>query len=114
MARLMLSGVLSRIGSVTINEAVDGRSGIHEARRQRPDLVFLDVNMPVKGGLETLRELREDAELSDIPVIVVSGNSELTEAREMIELGVHDYVVKPLNDDTVQRLRESIETLGFG
>ena len=114
MARVMLGRVLSRIGSVTIIEAVDGRWGIDRAKRQRPDLVFLDVNMPVKGGLETLRELREDPELSDIPVIVVSGTSELDNAKEMIQLGVHDYVVKPFTNATIKRLRKAIESLGFG
>lgn len=110
----MLSRILSRIGYVTTVEAEDGLEGITRARQNRPDLVFLDVNMPVKDGLETLREFREDPELSDIPIIVVSGNAELDSAKQMIEYGVHDYVVKPFTNDTIKRLRQAIESLGFG
>lgn len=110
----MLSRVLSHIGPATTIEAEDGLEGIARAKRQRPDIVFLDVNMPVKGGLETLKDFRMDPELSDVPIIVVSGNSELDNAKQMIEYGVHDYVVKPFTNDTIKRLRQSIEALGFG
>jgi CheY-like chemotaxis protein len=109
----MLTRVLSRIGSVTTIEAEDGLEGIAQARQHRPDIVFLDGNMPVKGGFETLQDFREDLELRDIPIIVVSGNSEIDNAKQMIEYGVHNYVVKPFNNDTIKRLRKAIESLGF-
>ncbi len=53
MDRVMLVGILSRIGLMTILEAHDEIAGIDTAKRLRPDLIFLDVNMPLQGGLHS-------------------------------------------------------------
>jgi CheY-like chemotaxis protein len=58
--------------------AKDGTEGLELLRKEKPDLVLLDLMMPKKSGITMFQELRKDPELSDIPVIVVTGVSEVT------------------------------------
>ena len=60
-----------------IIEAEDGIEALVIARREKPDLVTLDITMPVKGGAQVYEEMREDPELRNIPVCIVSGQPEL-------------------------------------
>lgn len=113
VARMMLRQLLSRIATVEIIEATNGLDGIIKAKEKKPDLCFLDVQMPVKDGLETLRELREDPELGDVSVIVLSVSTDSVKARRMMEFGVLDRIAKPMSYDMVKRLRRLVESLGI-
>ncbi len=66
-----LETLLGDAGYETIT-AVDGSEGLKAARRERPDVITLDINMPKTSGLRMFRELREDPELADIKVVVVT------------------------------------------
>jgi CheY-like chemotaxis protein len=70
--RRFLTAVLIKRGYQTI-EAADGREAFEVARRERPDLVILDLMMPNQSGTDFYRRLTRDAELGGTPVIVVSG-----------------------------------------
>jgi CheY-like chemotaxis protein len=61
--------------------AGDGVEGLRKARREKPDLVILDIQMPGKDGFSTFAEMREDPDLSGIPVIVLTGVGERTGMR---------------------------------
>jgi CheY-like chemotaxis protein len=69
-----LSTLLGEAGYSTL-EARDGQEGLDIARRERPDLVSLDITMPEKSGVKFYREMREDAELGKIPIVIVTGVS---------------------------------------
>nr|BFE53539.1 response regulator transcription factor [Saccharothrix mutabilis subsp. capreolus] len=71
----------------------DGRAAIDEARRDRPDLVLLDVMMPVVDGLDVLRVLRAE---SEVPVVLVTARSLEDDVLLGFDLGADDYIVKPL------------------
>ncbi|GHV84325.1 hypothetical protein AGMMS50212_16650 [Spirochaetia bacterium] len=62
-----------------------------------PDLIVLDLNMPVLNGFDFLKFLRSKANLKDIPVIVISSNAQLMNVSAATALGAKAYIVKPLN-----------------
>ena len=61
-----------------------------------PDLVLLDMNMPLVGGLDVLRQMKTDPSLQTIPVVVLTGEADQELMRECMELGTNMYLVKPL------------------
>ncbi|MEJ2852890.1 MULTISPECIES: response regulator transcription factor [unclassified Saccharothrix] len=71
----------------------DGRAAIDAARRGRPDLVLLDVMMPVVDGMDVLRVLRAE---SDVPIVLVTARSLEDDVLLGFDLGADDYIVKPL------------------
>ncbi|HEY4839855.1 MAG TPA: response regulator transcription factor [Candidatus Acidoferrales bacterium] len=75
-----------------IVEARDGQEGLEKLRSERPDLVLLDVNMPVMDGLETCREMRRG---SDVGIIMLTVRSSEQDKVRALDAGADDYVVKP-------------------
>ncbi|MEK6675159.1 MAG: response regulator transcription factor [Planctomycetota bacterium] len=77
--------------------AHDGKTGLAEARKQRPDLIVLDRMLPAMSGEEVATALRRDPELASIPIIMVSAKTE--EADELVgfALGADDYIAKPFS-----------------
>ena len=72
----------------------DGEAGLAMMREKKPDLVLLDIMMPIKNGYEVLREMTNDAMLKSIPVIVISNSGQPVEIERIVEHGVKDYIVK--------------------
>jgi CheY-like chemotaxis protein len=63
--------------------------------RRRPDLIFLDIVLPVKSGRDCLRIIKANPLLSTIPVIIYSASNDKRDIKECIELGASEYIVKP-------------------
>ncbi len=84
-------------------EADNGKTGLALAVSKRPDLIILDVDMPVMTGGEMLRKLKSREEFKDIPVIIVSAESEQSKVLEYAKLGVQGYFVKPLRGDELMK-----------
>ena len=80
-----------------VTEAGDGRAAIEQIRLDAPDLILLDILMPVMDGYEVLEQLKSDEALRNIPVIVISAVDQLESAIRCIELGAEDYLTKPFN-----------------
>lgn len=78
-----------------VREAANGEEGLAEAARQTPDLIVLDVTMPVMDGLTMLARLKDDPALRGVPVLVITGDPRREIISEFSKLGVRDYVVKP-------------------
>jgi two-component system, OmpR family, KDP operon response regulator KdpE len=76
----------------TVVEARDGQDALEKLRLERPDLVLLDVNMPVMDGLETCREMRRS---SDVAIIMLTVRSSEQDKVRALDAGADDYVVKP-------------------
>jgi two-component system chemotaxis response regulator CheY len=109
--RVFLRLLLKEIGISTTWEASDGTRALELAEEHNPDLVLLDVNMPVMTGLETLARLQETH--PDVPVIMVSSESALATVREAARLGAIGYILKQTpKDQALQSLRELIAGLG--
>ena len=74
--------------------AFNGEETLKEARLKKPDLILLDLIMPVKDGFETLKELKEDTSLRDVKVVVLSNLGQDEDIKKVKELGATDYLVK--------------------
>jgi len=75
--------------------AENGREGLEAARHNAPDLILLDVMMPVMNGVEMLKALKEDPGLCSIPVIMLTAQSSEPAVVEGFRLGAEDYITKP-------------------
>ena len=76
-------------------EAQNGDEAVALATRVRPDLVLLDLNMPVMDGYEAIHHLRHDATLTGLPIIVLTAEDGQTIERRVLTMGADDYMVKP-------------------
>jgi two-component system alkaline phosphatase synthesis response regulator PhoP len=84
-------------------EAGDGKTALALARRERPDLVVLDLNLPGLDGLDVCRALRRD---SDVPIIMLTARVEEADRLIGLELGADDYIAKPFSPrELVARVR---------
>lgn len=95
--RLILKGLIKDSLECMIREASDGAEALAMIDGETPDVVFLDVIMPVLDGMETLRAIRSSPRTAALPVVVVSGLADRSVAGQMIDLGVSDYLAKPLH-----------------
>lgn len=77
--------------------AYDGETGIEIARREVPDLIFLDIVLPGIDGFNALRTLRRDAATKDVPIIMISGNAQATEQFYVQRIGADDFMKKPFS-----------------
>ena len=89
--RSLLQEALQANGYSTL-EAADGREALSIIETEPPDLVILDIAMPVMSGFQVLRQLRKN---SDIPVIMLSARTDTVDKVESLELGADDYITKP-------------------
>ncbi len=78
-------------------EAANGEEGLAVARSERPDLILLDLNMPVMDGIAMLKTLRADPELKSTPVIMLTAESDRENIFHITKLGVSDYILKPFS-----------------
>lgn len=105
MNRDMLSRRLMRRGFEIIM-AVDGQQGIEMAREKKPDLILMDMSLPVKDGWTATRELKEDPSTNSIPVIGLTAHAMAGDREKCLEAGCDDYDTKPVE---FSRLMEKIE-----
>ncbi|HTB84804.1 MAG TPA: response regulator [Candidatus Sulfotelmatobacter sp.] len=83
----------------TVLEAGNGEEGLAAAAREKPDLIILDVTMPVMDGVTMLTKLKEDEALKTTPVIMLTAESGRDNVLQIAKLGVRDYLVKPFKED---------------
>ncbi|NNG26627.1 MAG: response regulator [Ignavibacteriaceae bacterium] len=90
--------------------AYNGKSGIEIARRERPDLILLDVMMPDLTGIEVCKILVADNETSGIPIILVTAKSGAKDTKEGLEAGAFDYIKKPINRiELIARVKSALK-----
>ena len=77
--------------------ATNGKEGLEKAANEKPDLILLDISMPVMNGHEMLERLKNSPELKDIPVIMFTAYSDAKDVAKAAELGIADYVTKPFD-----------------
>ena len=107
MNRDMLSSRLERKGFEVV-QAVDGMSGVCMAKIQSPDLVLMDMSLPVLDGWEATRRLKADVETRHIPVIALTAHAMSSDRDKALEAGCNDYDTKPID---LPRLLGKIDAL---
>jgi DNA-binding response OmpR family regulator len=96
-------------------EAADGLSGLEAARRERPDVILLDVMMPGLDGWRVAEELLEDPDTSSMPIVFLTARAELRDQARGLDLGGLDYVTKPFNPvELAQTIRDVISRVEGG
>jgi DNA-binding response OmpR family regulator len=88
--------------------ASDGGRALDLVRRLRPNLVVLDVMLPIIDGREVTRRIRADARIAGVPVLLVSASVHEHEVQEGLDAGADDYLPKPFTADV---LRERVQAL---
>jgi DNA-binding response OmpR family regulator len=89
-----------------VQTAPDGETALHTIRRDRPDLVVLDLMLPDRDGWEITRMVRSDPALAGLPIIMLTARVEDTDKIVGLELGADDYITKPFNPrEVVARVR---------
>ena len=78
-------------------KAADGETGLHKAVSENPDLVLLDLMLPLLPGLEVLKKIRSNLPTANIPILIVSARGDSSDIIVGLELGADDYVIKPFN-----------------
>jgi len=76
-------------------EAENGVEGLAAAAREKPDLIVLDITMPIMDGVEMLSKLKGEAALKDIPVIMLTAEAGKDNVIKVVKMGIKDYIVKP-------------------
>lgn len=107
MNRDMLSRRLQRKG-YDVTMAIDGEQGVNIARSESPDLILMDLSLPVLDGWEATRRLKAEPETRLIPVIALTAHALSGDKEKAIEAGCDDYDSKPIE---FPRLLGKIESL---
>ena len=105
MNRDMLSRRLTRKG-YEIEMAVDGQEGLDKMRSWSPDVVLMDMGLPVLDGWEATSQAKADAELSSIPIIALTAHAMEADRQKALAAGADDFDTKPVN---LSGLLEKIE-----
>jgi two-component system, cell cycle response regulator DivK len=101
--RILMRQILTPHG-YDVLEAKDGLTGLEMARTHMPDLILLDIQMPVMNGFMVIRELRNDPELRKIKVIAVTSFAMRGDREKALQAGFDEYVTKPINTRTFPEL----------
>ena len=95
----MLRFILTRLGH-TVLEARDGASGVDLALRERPDLILMDIQLPVLDGYAATRKIRAEAALREVPIIAVTSYAMAGDREKALEAGCTAYVEKPIDPES--------------
>jgi DNA-binding response OmpR family regulator len=97
-----------------IADAVDGEEGIEKVKKEKPDLILLDLILPGIDGFNVLSQLKGNPELSDIPVIILSNLGQREEVEKGLKLGAIDYLIKAhfTPGEIVVKIKKTLENDG--
>ena len=107
MNRDMLSRRLIKKG-FSVEIAVDGQAGYDMAHESKPDLILLDMSLPIMDGWEVARRLKADDETNGIPIIALTAHAMAGDREKSLKAGCDDYDTKPVD---FKRLRGKIDTI---
>jgi two-component system alkaline phosphatase synthesis response regulator PhoP len=87
-----------------------GREAVRIASSARPDIILLDIMMPVMDGYEVLRQLKENTDTRDIPIVMLTAKSAREDRERCAEMGIAAYITKPFK---LEELRETVRRIIF-
>ena len=100
-----------KIYDCEVIEAENGKEGLETASKEKPDLIVLDITMPVMTGPEMLEKLKNDPALKEIPVIMLTAESGKENVVQILKMGVKDYMVKPFKGEQLIERATKVVTL---
>ena len=96
--RLIIGRTFNKYDCAVV-EAANGEEGLAKAIAEKPDLIMLDITMPVMDGITMLGKLRQDPALKTTPVIMLTAESGRDSVARIAQLGVSDYLIKPFKEE---------------
>ena len=102
LARKQLKDVLSTMGAVHFIEAVNGKEAVEKYIAEKPDIIFLDIIMPIKDGIHAVQEII--AADPTALIIIVSSVGTQQQLKSAIEAGAKDFIQKPINADQIKAI----------
>jgi len=95
-----------------VTEAYDGLSALEKVKKDRPDLILLDIMLPHMDGLEVCRTLKQDSDYNTIPIIMLTAKGEEIDTVLGLEMGADDYIKKPFSPrEMVARVKARLRAL---
>jgi DNA-binding response OmpR family regulator len=104
----MLVALKLRHSGYDVVDVGDGAAAVEACRNERPDLVVLDLMMPVMSGLEACRAIKAEPELADIPVVLLTARAQNTDVDAGLAVGADAYVTKPFSPKELAARVESL------
>jgi CheY-like chemotaxis protein len=101
--RFMMRRLLEMSGYRVV-EAVNGQQAVETAGRERPDIILMDLSLPMLDGLAATRRIREQDVLSRVPIVAVSAHDSADFHTEALAAGCNEYVTKPIDFDHLVQL----------
>jgi Response regulators consisting of a CheY-like receiver domain and a winged-helix DNA-binding domain len=101
--RFMMRRLLEMSGYHVL-EAINGEEAVKTAERERPDLILMDLSLPLLDGLAATRKIREVEALRDVPIVAVSAHDTADFHADALAAGCNDYVTKPIDFDQLESL----------
>ena len=98
--RIVYATILQHFGYVVM-EALNGEEGIAKARNERPDLILMDISIPVIDGWEATQVLKRDPETRGIPIIALTAHALASDREKAMEVGCDSYLAKPCEPKAV-------------
>ena len=110
LQRHLTRSILDKNG-FKVAEAPDGEEGLRAVRKQRPEVVLLDIEMPGMDGFEVCRQIRSDPDICETPIIIVTGREDTGAIAKGFEAGATDFLAKPVNWELLpHRIRYVLRT----
>ena len=101
--RDLLKVVVGALGYSTL-EAADGREALEIAKQRTPDLILMDLSMPVMDGFGATRIIREMPDIGQIPIVAVSAHNTPQHRTQALQVGCNEYLSKPVNFAELSKL----------
>jgi DNA-binding response OmpR family regulator len=111
--RELLSEIL-KINGFTVLTAEDGKKGLDEAKKNVPNIIVLDVNMPKMDGFQVLEYLKKDRKTRDIPVIMLTTRASQDDIAQGMQLYADKYIPKPFDSNyLVTEIKKTLDVRGI-
>ncbi len=104
LARKSMTAMLNSFGYDNITEVANGEDAVTKYKEIRPDIVFLDIVMPIKDGITATKEIIEFDH--DATIVVISSVGTQTHLREVIKAGAKDFIQKPVDQNLLKQVLE--------
>jgi CheY-like chemotaxis protein len=94
-----------------VNHAKNGVEALELAKKNKPDIILLDLMMPEKDGFHVLKELKGDKKLRDVPVIIMTNLTQSSDIEEVLRLGAKTYLIKSdiTADQMIDKVKENLK-----
>ncbi len=111
-ARKNIGGIVTGLGGTIVGEASNGKEAVELYEQHRPDLVLLDITMPLQNGVDTIRQIMEKDNAARIIVVSSIGHKEMI--WKAITLGAKNFITKPFNQDYAGMIIKSVVEAAIG